>query len=92
MKYSRMRDEEKSTDEGLRLMLLSDYDFQRELQTRRALHSHIKYCQRKYDWEALQEDIYAPLRASKFCSDMYEPRHVYPNHRLLPRELFTETQ
>jgi len=52
-----MTDEEKSTDECLRALLRSDYDFLRELQSRRALHAHMKCCERKYFWDALQEDI-----------------------------------
>ena len=90
--YNKLSDSDKVKDEGLKALLLSDYDFQRELQTRRALHCHVRYCQRKYYWEALEKDIYAPVRALRFCTEMYEPRRVYPNHQLLPRELFTETQ
>ena len=52
-----MSDNDKVKDEGLKALLLSDYDFQRELQTRRALHCHVKYCQRKYYWEAMENDI-----------------------------------
>jgi len=46
----------KRSKEGHRCLLLSDYDFQREIQTRKALYGYVKYNQRKSYWEAMEEE------------------------------------
>jgi len=82
----------KRSKEGHRCLLLSDYDFQREIQTRKALYGYVKYSQRKSYWEAMEKVAYSPLKVAKFCSDMYSGIQFLPDHRSYPRGLFTETQ
>ena len=91
-KYCDMDIHGKRSKEGHRCLLLSDYDFQREIQTRKALYGYVKYSQRMCYWEAMEEDAYSPLKVAKFCSDMYSGIQFLPDHRSYPRGLFTETQ
>ena len=61
---------------GIRQLILSSEEIQRDLQTRRALYAYLRYKRRQYYWEALRDDVYAPLRADRFCSDLRLPRHI----------------
>ena len=56
------------------------------------LYAYLRYKRRQYYWEALRDDVYAPLRADRFCSDLRLPRRIYPDHHVLPRELFSDEQ
>ena len=81
-KYCDMDIHGKRSKEGHRCLLLSDYDFQREIKTRKALYGYVKYSQRKSHWEAMEEDDYSPLKVAKFCSDMYSGIQFLPKRTI----------
>ena len=57
--FERLSQRDQESDEGIRQLILSSEEIQRDLQTRRALYAYLRYKRRQYYWEALRDDVYA---------------------------------